>query len=134
MTELADALRTIEQSPFAILLGLRIESARDGEATARLPFDLKTLNAGDSAAPTHGGAIASLADFTACAAIWSMPETKRSATISMTVNFTGPGVKTDLIARARVRSKGKRVAHLVVEVRDESGALVADGLVTYKIS
>jgi uncharacterized protein (TIGR00369 family) len=131
---LNQALLTIEQAPFAVLLGLKIESARDGQATARLPFDRKALNAGDLDAPIHGGAIAAIVDFAACAAVWSLPETTRSATIAMTVNFTGPGVGTDLIAHARVRSKGKRVAHLVVDVRDASGALIADGLVTYKIS
>ena len=53
--------------------------------------------------PIHGGAIASLADFAACAAIWSLEATQRSATISMTVNYTGPGIQSDLVARATVR-------------------------------
>ena len=52
----------------------------------------------------------------------------------MTINYTGPGVETDLVARARVRRKGKRIASLTVEVTDANGALVADALVTYKIA
>jgi uncharacterized protein (TIGR00369 family) len=132
--ERESALAMIEQSPYAVMLGLKIESARGGEAVARLPFSPKMLNAGGPDVPIHGGAIASLIDFAACAAVWTMSETRRSATIAITVNYTGPGVSSDLIAHARVRRCGKSVANLTVEVRDSAGALVADGLVTYKIA
>ena len=128
------ALRSLEQAPFSILLGHKIESAADGEAVARMPFDLRLLNFGGLSMPIHGGAIASLADFAACAAVWTMPETQRSATISITVNYTGPGVGSDLLAIARVRRKGRRVASLNVEIRDSQSALIADALVTYKIA
>jgi acyl-coenzyme A thioesterase PaaI-like protein len=50
------------------------------------------------------------------------------------VNYTGFASETDLIATARVRRKSKRLASLTVEIVDESGALVADALVTYKIA
>lgn len=128
------SLVSLTQAPFSLLLGLALESAAAGEAVARMPFDLRLLNAGGPAMPIHGGAIASLADFAACAAVWTMPETQRSATISMTVNYTGPGIGTDLIATARVRRKGRRVASLNVEIRDSQLALIADALVTYKIA
>ena len=124
----------IERAPFAAMLGLRIESAHEGEAVVRLPFSPKLLNGGGPNVPIHGGAIASLIDVAACAAIWSLPETTRSATISITVNYTGPGIATDLVAQAHVRRSGKKVASVTVEVRDAQGALVADALVTYKIS
>src|SRR5713101_3634698 len=128
------ALVTLEQAPFSAVLGIKVESASVGEVVARMPFDPRLLNYGPSDVPIHGGAIASLADFAACAAIWTMPETQRSATISLTVNYTAPGIQSDLVARARVRSKGKRVASIVVEIHDRAGALVADALVTYKIA
>lgn len=128
------ALISLEQSPFSAILRLRVESASEGEAVVRMPFDLRLLNAGGPSMPIHGGAIASLADFAACAAVWTMPETQRSATISMTVNYTGPGVGSDLIATARVRRKGRRVASLTVAIRDCQDDLVADALVTYKIA
>jgi len=128
------AAAMIEQQPFAELLGLKVESAEKGVAVARMPFRLAHLNSGGDSVPIHGGAIAALVDFTACLAVWTLPQTERSATIAMTVNFTGPGIKSDLIARATVRRNGKRVASLAVEVRDNADALVADALVTYKIS
>lgn len=127
-------LYAIEAAPFARLLGMKLESAGHGEAVAMLPFDLKTLNAGGPHVPIHGGAIASLIDFAACAAVWTIPDTRRSATVAMSVNFTGPAIASDLLAHARVRRTGRRVASLAVEVRDRAGALVADAIVTYKIS
>ncbi len=128
------AVDLIERAPFAALLGMKIESAGGGEAVVRLPFSPQMLNGGGPDVPIHGGAIASLVDVAACAAIWTLPETVRSATVAMTVNFTGPGVSSDLVAKARVRRSGKRIASLTVEVRDSGGRLIADALVTYKIS
>jgi uncharacterized protein (TIGR00369 family) len=127
-------IQTLERAPFAALLNLKIESAAGGAATVRMPFDLRILNDGGPAAPIHGGAIAALVDVAACAAVWSLAETTRTATISMTVNYTGFAVNSDLIARARVKRRGKRIASLSVEIVDASDALIADALVTYKIA
>ena len=128
------AIESLARAPYAARLRLKILTAENGEAIAKLPFSENILNDGGSDVPIHGGAIASLVDFAACAAVWSLPETQRSMTISMTVNFTGPGIKSDLTARATVRRKGKRVASLSVEIRDDVDALIADALVTYKIA
>ena len=127
-------IRLLEQAPFSAMLGLKIESAANGAATVRMPFDLRILNEGGPAAPIHGGAIAALADVAACAAVWSLDATTRTATISLTVNYTGFAVNSDLVAHARVKRTGKRIASLSVEVIDASDALIADALVTYKIA
>jgi uncharacterized protein (TIGR00369 family) len=132
--ERAQAIGAIENAPFAILLGLKVESAADGQAIARLPFSPRMLNGGGEQAPIHGGAIAALIDFAACCAIWSMPRTVRSATVGMTVNYTAAGIQSDLVAHARVRRAGVRIASLTVEVFDVNDELIADALVTYKIS
>jgi uncharacterized protein (TIGR00369 family) len=129
-----EAIDVLERAPYAAMLGMRVESAHGGVAVARLPFRPALLNYGGPEVPVHGGAIASLADVAACAAVWSLPETERSATVSITLNYTAPAIRTALIARAKVRSRGKRVASLAVEIRDESGSLVADALVIYKIA
>ncbi len=127
-------IQLLERAPFSAMLGLKIESAADGSAVVRMPFDLRILNEGGPSAPIHGGAIAALADVAACAAVWSLASTTRTATISMTVNYTGFAVNSDLIARARVKRTGKRIASLAVEIVDASDALIADALVTYKIA
>jgi uncharacterized protein (TIGR00369 family) len=127
-------IQPLERAPFSALLGLKIESAANGSAKVRMPFDLRILNEGGPSAPIHGGAIAALADVAACAAVWSLAETTRTATISITVNYTGFAVNSDLIAHARVKRTGKRIASLNVEIVDSTGALIADALVTYKIA
>jgi uncharacterized protein (TIGR00369 family) len=128
------AMASLERAPFSAMVGLKILSSENGEATVRMPFSEKLLNEGGPNMPIHGGAIASLADFAACAAIWSLAQTQRSMTVSMTVNFTGPGIRSDLIATAKVRRAGKRLASINVEIVDDSRALVADALITYKIA
>jgi uncharacterized protein (TIGR00369 family) len=127
-------IKLLERAPFSTTLGLKIESAANGAATVRMPFDLRLLNDGGPTAPVHGGAIAALADVAACAAAWSLAATTRTATISITVNYTGFAVNSDLIARARVKHTGKRIASLAVEIADASDTLIADALVTYKIA
>jgi uncharacterized protein (TIGR00369 family) len=134
-TTLHDAvLGELERGPFSSALGLTIEARAEGEATVRMPFAERILNAGGLDVPIHGGAIAALADFAACAAVWTLPAARSSATISMTVNYVAPALRTDLLARARVRRAGSRIASIAVEIRDRHDALVADALVTYKIA
>ncbi len=128
------ALATLEDGPFSALLGLKIEAAGEGEVVVRMPFHPRLLNYGPPDVPIHGGAISTLADFAACAAVWTMPQTQSSATISMTVNYTAPGIQSDLIAEAVVRRAGKRVASINVAIQDTRGNLVADALITYKIA
>lgn len=120
--------------PFVAMLKLRLEAAADGVARIRLPLGLSILNAGGPQVPIHGGAIAALIDTAACAAIWTLPETRNSATVSLSVNYAGPGIASDLVAEAKVRRKSRRLASVNVEVRDNGDALIADGLVTYKIA
>jgi len=127
-------LSELEQGPFSSALGLKLEARAEGDVTVRMPFSESILNTGGPGVPIHGGAIASLADFAACAAVWTLAEARSSATISMTVNYTAPAVKTDLIARARIRRAGKRIASIAVEIRDQQGGLIADALVTYKLA
>ena len=129
-----DAIDSIERGPFSAMLGLRIESSSNGKAVVRMPFSAVLLNDGGPDVPIHGGAIASLADVAACAAVWSLDTTTRSATISMTVNYTGAAIRTDLVASATVRRHGKRIASVNVEIHDSGDALIADALVTYKIA
>ncbi len=128
------ALKELADGAFSSLLGLRVDSAQEGVVRVRMPFDLRLLNYGSPSVPVHGGAIASLVDFAACAAVWTLPTTRRSATISLTLNYTAPAIQSDLFANATVRHSGRQIASIIVEVRDRHDTLIADALVTYKIS
>ena len=123
----------IERAPFCALLGIKIESAANGEARVRMPFRLNLLNEGGPQAPIHGGAIASLIDTAALTALLTAPDLQRTATIALTINYVNAGVHSDLIASARLRKRGRRIASLSVEVADEAGQLIADALVTFRI-
>jgi uncharacterized protein (TIGR00369 family) len=123
----------IERAPFCVLLGIKIESAANGEARVRMPFHLNLLNEGGPQAPIHGGAIASLIDTAALTALLTAPDLQRTATIVLSINYMNAGVHSDLIASARLRKRGRRIASLSVEVADESGQLIADALVTFRI-
>jgi uncharacterized protein (TIGR00369 family) len=128
------ALRQLAEGPFSALLGLRVDSAAEGRVSVRMPFHPRLLNYGPPDVPVHGGAIASLADFAACAAVWTLATTQRSATISLTVNYSAPAVQSELIATATVRRSGRRVASIAVEIRDRQNSLIADALVTDKVA
>ena len=128
------ALRQLTEGPFSALLGLIVDSAAEGKVRVRMPFHPRLLNYGPPDVPVHGGAIASLADFAACAAVWTLAGTQRSATISLTVNYSAPAVQSELLATATVRRSGKRIASIAVEIRDRHQTLIADALVTYKIA
>jgi len=98
-----------------------------------MPFRLNLLNEGGPQAPIHGGAIASLIDTAALTALLTAPDLQRTATIALTINYVNAGVHSDLIASARLRKRGRRIASLSVEVADEAGQLIADALVTFRI-
>jgi len=127
-------LRQLSEGPFSALLGLIVDSAIEGRATVRMPFARRLLNYGPPDVPIHGGAIAALVDFAACAAVWTLTSTQRSATVSLTLNYTAPAIQSELLATATVRRSGRRLASVAVEVRDSSDILIADALVTYKVS
>jgi uncharacterized protein (TIGR00369 family) len=128
------ALRQLTEGPFSALLGLTITTAAEGKVEVQMPFHPRLLNYGPPDVPVHGGAIASLADFAACAAIWTLKATQRSATISLTVNYVAPAIQSELLATAIVRHQGKRIASISVAIRDRNDNLIADALVTYKIA
>jgi uncharacterized protein (TIGR00369 family) len=120
-------------SPFVGHLGMRLAHIGPDTATMILPFDERVLTIGTT---VHGGAIASLIDTVAMVAAWSnseRTESLRGSTVGMTVNYLAPAVSEDVRAVATVLRRGRSLVYLDVEARIESGALVAKGLVTYKI-
>lgn len=84
----------------------------------------------------HGGVVATLVDTVASAAAVTVdafaPGT-RVATVSMTVNYTGPA-RDHLVADATCTARGHRLCSVAVDVRDANGAPVATGLVVVKVS
>lgn len=123
----------LPNSPYVSHLGMRLTDMQRDQATLTMPFGETLITIG---ATVHGGAIASLIDTTAMVAAWSGAEASantRGTTVALTVNYLAAAQKETIEATARVLRRGRSLVYLDVEVRGESGTLVAKGLVTYKL-
>ena len=123
----------IAGSPYGELLGLQVEHVDSDHARLRLPYRHDIVTVGDT---VHGGAIASLIDTAATAAVWSgvdLEQSSRGATVGFTVNFLAAARGQDLIANASVIQRGRTLCTCDVDVRGADGRSVARALVTYKV-
>ena len=124
--------KVIVESPYGALLGVRLELVEPDHARVRLPFRNEIVTVGDV---VHGGAIASLVDTAATAAVWSAADlgtSTRGTTVGFTVNFLSAARAQDLVAVARVIRRGRTLSTCDVEVNGVDGTAVARALVTYK--
>jgi uncharacterized protein (TIGR00369 family) len=120
-------------SPFAKLLGIRVRDLGDGSAELELPYRPELATMGDT---VHGGAIATLADTTAMAAAWcgaEVPENLRGSTVSLTLQYARAARGVDLVARASVTRRTRRLVFLAVTVSAPDGEPVAHGVATYAL-
>ena len=121
--------------PLGKLLGMSVEALEQERVAVRMSFRPEITTYGDV---IHGGAIASLVDVAATAAVWhgaDADKVRRGTTVGFTVNYLAAGRGKDLIAEGNVISRGKSLCVCEVKVcgAGEDGALVASALVTYKI-
>jgi len=131
---MSDLVRdVIVRSPFGLLVSVEPETIEADRVRLRLPFRPEITTVGDV---VHGGAIASLVDVAATAAVWSgadLATTQRGTTIGFTLNFLAAGRGQDLLATATVIQRGRTICVCEVDVRGVDGSPVARALVTYKI-
>jgi uncharacterized protein (TIGR00369 family) len=123
----------VPASPFAGLLGIAIRDLGDGWAELTLPYRADLATMGDT---VHGGAVATLADTTAMAAAWSgadVPERLQGSTVSLTMQYAKAARGVDLVARATVTRRARRLVFLEVTVTTPDGDAVAHGVATYAL-
>lgn len=120
---------TLEEVPFAQLVGLEIVDIERGTATFCFTVrDQLKQNKG----LVHGGVIASLIDTAAAFAAVTLLETDQSTTtIDLTIQYLRPLTEGSAIARARVLRAGRRVLVISVDVMNQSEALIATALTSY---
>lgn len=121
----------LDQGEYWRLLGMTIVQSQNGEAVVKLEAG---QNLTQVFGRVHGGAVASLAD----AAIGAAHRTylkpgESQATIEMKVNFLKAAKQGELIAKARIIHKGKKVSFGQAEIRNSEGDLIAFGVATYMI-
>ncbi len=130
----ADIIRQwLRISPFVGYLSIELVVLEPGKATLRLPYDRTMTTIGTV---VHGGAIATLIDSAGAAAAWSdaeVPANVRGTTVSLTVSYLAAADDEDVLATARVLSRGRSLVYLDIEATTASGKAVARGLATYKI-
>lgn len=120
---------TLDDVPFAKLLGIEVESVEPGVAVLSMKMreDLKR-NGGIA----HGGAIATLIDSAMAFAIMPMlGQNEHSITVDLTIHYLRPVREGCARATARVVRTGKRVITVSAELFDGNGKLAATAVSTY---
>jgi uncharacterized protein (TIGR00369 family) len=124
----------LENSPFVAQLGIRLEEMEPDRARLAMPFSDSLPTMGEV---VHGGAISSLIDTAAAAAVWSgaqVPERPRASTVGLTVDFLAPARAQGVVAEARVvRRGGRGLCFCEVRVSADDGDQVALALVPYQL-
>jgi uncharacterized protein (TIGR00369 family) len=121
------------QTPYIGGLRIVVEEWSSAGARLRLPFAAELTNDGQA---FHGGVIASLVDTAGAAAVWAghdFDKGMRAATVSLTVNYTGAGRGTDLVADAVCVKRGKDLAFSEIRVSDPDGRGIATATLVYRI-
>jgi uncharacterized protein (TIGR00369 family) len=120
-------------TPYIGGLGLVVERWEADGVRIRLPFAERLTNDG---AVYHGGAVGSLIDTTGAAAVWAghdFDKGARAATVSMTVNYIGAAVRSDLVAEAHCIKRGRDLSFAEIHVADGDGKPVASATLVYRI-
>ncbi|HET6851979.1 MAG TPA: PaaI family thioesterase [Pyrinomonadaceae bacterium] len=120
---------TLDDVPFAKLLGIELDSLEPGHAVLLMPMRDELKRNGGIA---HGGAIATLIDSAMAFAIVPMlAEDERSITVDLTIHYLRPVSEGTARASARVVRAGKRVITVSAELFDSQEKLAATAISTY---
>ena len=119
------------ESPFAELLDMRVTDPEDGTSTVVMPINPKHLQ---QAGRVQGGIVVALADYAMFRAIKPLLKPgEATTTIELKVNFLAAAEKGHLTGTANIISPGRRLMVGEMEVKDENGKLIAQGLGTYMV-
>jgi uncharacterized protein (TIGR00369 family) len=121
-------LTRIKQIPIVDTLQLKIVSLSDGHCEAKAPRKLSYDGVFNS---FHGGLLMTVADSTACFAIFTKtgPDI-RLTTTDMNIRFLAPCL-TDVTAKARVIKFGRTLCPVAVDLFDSENKHIAVAQVNY---
>jgi len=120
---------TIDQIPFAKLLGIEAEVVEPGHAVLSLKIrdDLKR-NGGIA----HGGVAAALIDSAMAFAVMPLlSDNEHTITVDLTIHYMRPLTEGSARASARVVRAGRRIVTVSAELFNDEGKLAATALSTY---
>ena len=121
----------MHESAFAKLLDMRVPDPDDGSSAVMMPINPSHLQ---QAGRVQGGIVVTLADYAFYRAVRPLLKPGEGATtIELKINFLAPAEKGELTATANIISQGRRVIVGEMEVKDQDGRLIAQGLGTYLV-
>ena len=119
------------ESPFAELLDMRVRDPDDGSSVVVMPINPGHLQ---QAGRVQGGIVVALADYAMFRAIRPLLKNgEATTTIEIKLNFLAAAENGELTATATIISAGRQLMVGEMEVRDEDGKLIAQGLGTYMV-
>ena len=122
-------MTTLDDVPFAKLLGIELESQEPGVAVLTMKLREDLMRNGGIA---HGGAVAALIDSAMAFAIMPLlAENEHSMTVDLTIHYLRPVSEGSARATARVVRAGKRVITVSAELFDSNEKLAATAISTY---
>jgi uncharacterized protein (TIGR00369 family) len=120
---------TLDDVPFAKLLGIEVDSLEPGHAVLSMRMRDDLMRNGGIA---HGGAVATLIDSAmAFAIVRLLGENEHTVTVDLTIHYLRPLSEGSARASARVVRAGKRVITVSAEVFDDKDKLAATAISTY---
>jgi len=120
---------TLDDVPFAKLLGLEVDSLEPGHAVLSMKMRDDLMRNGGIA---HGGAVATLIDSAmAFAIIQLLGDNEHTVTVDITIHYLRPLSEGSARASARVVRAGRRVVTVSAELFDADGKLAATAISTY---
>ena len=120
---------TLDDVPFAKLLGIEVDSLEPGHAVLSMKMRDDLMRNGGIA---HGGAVATLIDSAmAFAIIQLLGEDEHTVTVDITIHYLRPLSQGTARASARVVRAGKRVITVSAELFDNNDKLAATAISTY---
>ncbi len=136
MSEYLEELRRHYTGRFWGLVGIEMTAAEEGHVVGCVELRDEHLN---SHSVAHGGVISSLIDSVAggCVRTLRTPDEIRArphVTSDLHVSYLAAAAGARLVAEGQVVKRGRTAIFIEVDVRDDSGRLVARGMVTYVIS
>jgi uncharacterized protein (TIGR00369 family) len=116
-------------------LGIEVEAAGEGWVRLRVPVRDELRNA--TAAPVHGGVLATLVDAAVGGALGTYGTAAAGgvdqATLDLNVSFVGAARGDAIFAEGRILRRGRTIAFGETRVTDATGTLVAIGRATYML-
>ena len=118
-----DTAQLVATMPFAVAVGITIDTASKDEVQGRLPWAPERCT---TAGLMHGGALMTLADsLGAVCAFFNLPEGASTSTVSSSTNFFRGLREGELRGTARPLHVGRTTIVVQTELRDDNDKLVA---------